>query len=222
MHVPLHGDFFPQCSCGRLCTHTDMWCMIWLNGSMTALWRATWEQGVHLSIWYSQTQMLCLTPRWCPINGCWKKKWLQFGEGRINLDMVVVQSLNRVQLLVTPWTTAHQASLTFTTSRSLFRFMSIESVMLSNHLFFCYPFSFCPQFLSAFRIRWPKYWSFSFSISPSNSGLISFRTDWFDPLEVQGTLKSLLQHQFFGSVSFMDIQNTDNSGGLFLKIQPEN
>ena len=136
--------------------------------------------------------------------------------------MVVIQSLNRVQLLVTPWTTAHQASLTFTTSRSLFRFMSIESVMLSNHLFFCYPFSFCPQFLSAFRIRWPKYWSFSFSISPSNSGLISFRTDWFDPLEVQGTLKSLLQHQFFGSVSFMDIQNTDNSGGLFLKIQPEN
>ena len=145
MHVPLHGDFFPQCSCGRLCTHTDMWCMIWLNGSMTALWRATWEQGVHLSIWYSQTQMLCLTPRWCPINGCWKKKWLQFGEGRINLDMVVVQSLSRVQLLVTPWTTAHQASLTFTTSRSLFRFMSIESVMLSNHLFFCYPFSFCLQ-----------------------------------------------------------------------------
>ena len=110
--------------------------------------------------------------------------------------MVVVQSLNRVQLLVTPWTTAHQASLTFTTSRSLFRFMSIESVMLSNHLFFCYPFSFCPQFLSAFRIRWPKYWSFSFSISPSSkySGLISFQIDWLDLLAVQGTLKSLLQH----------------------------
>ena len=126
-----------------------------------------------------------------------------------------LQSLSLVRLFVTPWTAAHQASLSITNSWSLLKLMSIESVMTSNHLILCYPLLFLPSILpsirvfskeSVLRIRWPKYWSFSFSISPSNeySGLISFRMDWFDLLAVQGTLKSLLQntvqkHQFFGT-----------------------
>ena len=105
---------------------------------------------------------------------------------------------------VTPWTAAHQASLSFTMSQSLLKIMSIESMMPSNHLILCCPLHLPSDFLSirvffnesAFHIRWPKDWSFSFSISSSNenSGLISFRTDWFDLLAVQGTLKSLLQY----------------------------
>jgi len=108
---------------------------------------------------------------------------------------------------VTPWTAAHQASLSITNSWSLLKLMSIESVMPSHHLILCHPLLLLPSIFSTIRvfsnesvlqIRWPKYWSFSFSISPSNeySGLISFRIDWFDPLAVQETLKSLLQHQF--------------------------
>ena len=106
---------------------------------------------------------------------------------------------------VTPWTAARQASLSFTISQSLLKLMSIESVMPSNHLILCYPllllFSIFPSIRvfsseSVLHIRWPKYWSFSFSICPSNeySGLIPFRIDWFDLLAVQETLKSLLQH----------------------------
>ena len=117
----------------------------------------------------------------------------------------VVQSLSHVQLFVTTWTAAHQASLPFTISRSLLKLMSIESMMLPNHLILCHPLLLLPSVFPnirvfsdepALRIRWPKYWSFSFSISPSNeySGLTSFRIDWFDLLAVQGTLKSLLQH----------------------------
>ena len=116
-----------------------------------------------------------------------------------------VQSLSHVRLFVTPWTTAHQASLPITNSRRLCKPMSIESVMPSNHLILCHPLllllSIFPSIRvfsngSAPRIRWPKYWSFSFNISPSNehSGLISFRMDWLDLLAVQGTLKSRLQH----------------------------
>ena len=104
-----------------------------------------------------------------------------------------------------PWTAVRQAFLSFTISRSLLRFVFIESVMLSNHLILCFPLILLPSIFpsirvfsseSAFHIRCPKYWSFSFSISPSNdySGLISFRIDWFDLLAGQGTLKSLLQH----------------------------
>ena len=105
----------------------------------------------------------------------------------------------------TPWTAAHQASLSITNCQSLLNLMSIESVMPSNHLILCHPLFLLPSILPSLRvvynesalcIRWPKYWSFSFSISRSNeySGLISFRMDWLDLLAVQGTLRSLLQH----------------------------
>ena len=116
-----------------------------------------------------------------------------------------VHSLSHVWLFVTPWTTAHQASLTITNSQSWLKLMSIESVMPSNHLILCCPLLLLPSIFPSIRvfsnesvlcIRWPKYWSFSLSISPSNEhpGLISFRMDWVDLLAVQGTLKSLLQH----------------------------
>ena len=116
-----------------------------------------------------------------------------------------VQSLSCVPLFATPWTTAHQASLSFTISQILLKPTSIELVMPSNHLILCRPLLLLPSIFSSIRIfsnelalciRWPKYWSFSFSISPSNeySGLVSFRIDWFDLLAVQGTLKSLCQH----------------------------
>ena len=109
------------------------------------------------------------------------------------------------RLFVTPWTAAHQASLSITNSQSLLKLMSIESLMPSNHLILCRPLLLLPSIFPSIRvfsnesalcIRWPKYWSFSFSISPSNehSGLISFRMDWLDLLAVQGTLKSLLQN----------------------------
>ena len=121
------------------------------------------------------------------------------------MEISSVQSLSRMRLFATPWTTAHQASLSITNSPSLLKLMSIESVMPSNHLIFCHPLLLLPSTFPSIRvfsnksvlsIRWPKYWSFSFSISPSNeySGLISFRMNWLDLLAVQGTLKSLLQH----------------------------
>ena len=114
-----------------------------------------------------------------------------------------VQSLSRVRLFATPWTANRQASLSITNSQSLLKLMAIKSVMPSNHLILCHPLLFPPSIFSSIRvfskdivlrIRWPEYWSFSFSISPSNeySGLISFRMDWLDLLAVQGTLKSLL------------------------------
>ena len=116
-----------------------------------------------------------------------------------------VQSLSCVQLFVTPWTAACQASMFINNSRSLLKLMSIELVMPSNHLILCHPFFFPPSIFpsirvfsneSVLRIRWPKYWSLSFNISSSNehSGLISFSIDWLDLLAAQETLKSLLQH----------------------------
>ena len=116
-----------------------------------------------------------------------------------------LQSLSHVRLFATAWTAAHQASLSITNSRSLLKLMSIELGMPSNHLILCYPLLHPPSIFPSIRvfsnesvlhIRWPKYWSFSFSISPSNeySGLISFRMNWLDLLAVQGTLMSLLQH----------------------------
>ena len=114
-----------------------------------------------------------------------------------------VHSLSHVRLFATPWTTAHQASLPITKSQSLLKLLSIESVMPSNHLILCCPLLLLPSIFpsirvfsneSVLRIRWPKYWSFSFSISPSSeySGLISFRMDWLDLIAIQGTLKGLL------------------------------
>ena len=130
--------------------------------------------------------------------------------------VVVVQSLSSVQLFATPWIPTCQASLSFTISQSLLKFMAIELVMLSNHLVLCCPLLLLPSVFASFRvfssesvlcIRWPKYCDFSFSISPSNeySGLISFKIDWFDLLAVQGTFKSnfssttVQKHQFFST-----------------------
>ena len=116
-----------------------------------------------------------------------------------------IQSLSHVWLFATPWTKAHQASLSVTNTQSPPKPMSIESVMPSSHLILCHPLLLLPSIFPSIRvffnestlpIRWPKYWSFSFGISPSNEhpGLISFRMDWLDLLTVQGTLKNLLQH----------------------------
>ena len=123
----------------------------------------------------------------------------------LNCKIVVILSLSHVRVLVTPWTAAHQASLYITNSWSLLKLMSIKLLMPSSHLILCRPLLFLPLLFpsirvfsneSALPIRWPKYWTFIFSISPSNehSGLIFFRMDWLDLLAVQGTLKSLLQH----------------------------
>ena len=122
-----------------------------------------------------------------------------------NLLCVVVWLLNHVQFFATPWAAACQASLSFTNSQCLFKLISTESGVSHNHLILCHPLLHLPSIFPSIRvfsnelalhIRWPKYWSFSFSISSSNeySGLIFFRINWFDLLAVQGTLKSLLQH----------------------------
>ena len=123
----------------------------------------------------------------------------------VNIHFSSVQLLSRVRLFVTPWIAAYQVSLSITNSWSSLKFMPIESVMPSSHLILCHPLLLLPPIPSSIRVfsnestlhmRWPKYWSFSFSISPSNEhpGLTSFRMDWLDLLAVQGTLKSLLQH----------------------------
>ena len=124
-------------------------------------------------------------------------------RSRDTIHVSSVQLLSPVRPFETPWTAARQASLSITNSRSLLKLMSIKSVMPSSHLILCRPLLLLPSVLPSIRvfsnesglcIRWPKYWSFSFSISRSNeySGLISFRMDWLDLLAVQGTLKSLL------------------------------
>ena len=121
------------------------------------------------------------------------------------LDHMVIQSLSCVRVFVTPWTEARQASMSFTNSLSLLKLMSIRSVISSNHLILCCPLPLLPLVFHSIRVFsnelvlhfcWPKYWSFSFSISPSNeySGLICFRVDWLDLLATQGILKSLLQY----------------------------
>ena len=126
-------------------------------------------------------------------------------EKMLNTVGYSVQSLSCVLLFMTPWTAASQASLSITNSWSLLKLMSIELVMPSNHLILCRPLLLLPSIFPSIRVfsngsalhtRWPKYWSFSFNISPSNEhpGLISFRMNWMDLLAVQGTLKSLLQH----------------------------
>ena len=138
----------------------------------------------------------------------WAKKVMELpGTGICEKSVFSsVQSLSRVRLLATPWTAAHQASLTIIiNSWSLPKLVSNELVMPSNHFILCHPLLLLPSIFPSIRvfsnesalcISWPKYWSFSFNISPSNEhpGLISFRMDWLDLLAVQGTLKSLLQH----------------------------
>ena len=119
------------------------------------------------------------------------------------LDFLVVQSLSCVQLFVTPWPAAYQASVSFTISQNMLKFMSIESVIPSNHLILCHPLLRLPSIFPSIRVffsqsnlpvRWPKYWSFSFRTRPSSeySGLISFRIDWFNLIAVQRTLRNLL------------------------------
>ena len=142
--------------------------------------------------------------------GTWKSSVIQFSS---------VQSLSHVQLIATPWTAAHQACLSITNSQSLLKLTSIELVMPSNHLIHCHPLLLPPSIFPSIQVfsnesvlhtRWPKYWSFSFSISHSNEylGLISFRINWFDLLVIQGTLQGLLQHlsfkhQFFGAQPYL-------------------
>ena len=138
------------------------------------------------------------------LEGWW---WPDGGGWAVNrmVQCSSVQSLSRVRLFGAPWIAARQASLSITNSRSLLKLMPIESVMPSSHLILCRPLLLLPPVPPSIRVfsnkltlpmRWPKYWSFSFSISPSNEhpGLISSRMDWLDLLAVQGTLKSLLQH----------------------------
>ena len=135
------------------------------------------------------------------------KYWRYFYCSLLSYRCIVlsVQSLSHVRMLVTPWIAEGQASLSITNCQSLPKLMSIESVMPSSHLILCRPLIFLPPIPPSIRVfsnestlhmRWPKYWSFSLSISPSNEhpGLISFKMDWLDLLAVQGTLKSLLQH----------------------------
>ena len=145
--------------------------------------------------------IVCISPRFI----CWcsnSHMWWHMKMGSLGDD--VVQSLSCVPTLCDPWT-AHQASLFPTISWSLPKFISIESVMSSNHLILCYPLLLLLSVFSiirvssnesVLRIRWPNYWSSSCRISPSNeySGLISLKIDWFDLLAIQGTVKSLLQH----------------------------
>ena len=147
--------------------------------------------------------------------------WQKSFQININVYFIIINaqsvqfSCSVVSNSVTPWTAAHQATLSITNSWSLLKFMSIELMMPSNHLILCHPLFLLPSILPSIRvfsnksvlcIRWPKYWSFSFNISPSSeySGLTSFRMDWLDLLAVQGTLKSfsnttVQKHQFFGT-----------------------
>ena len=137
--------------------------------------------------------------------GLWKQAVHKYLDIYRIVHFSSVQSLSHVRLFSTPWTTARQASLSITNSRSPAKPMSIESMMPSNHLILCRPLLLLPSIFPSIRvfsnesalcIRWPKYWSFSFKISPTNEQprLISFRMDWLDLLAVQGTLKNLLQH----------------------------
>ena len=169
----------------------------WEEGAISKAWIQE-VQNQYTGVWREHLPELPCIPRYVP-------HWIQFSS---------VQSLSCVWFFATPWTAAHQASLSITNSRGLPKLMSIESVMPSNHLILCCPLVLWPSIFpsirvfsneSALRIRWPKYWSFSCNISPSNEhqGLISFRMDWLDLLAVQGILQhhsskaSILLHSAF-------------------------
>ena len=180
MSVTLSGRVF----CGRHCATQSM-------------------DAIHHSRKSPMTRVLLLPllERW----GNWRfRRWTDWPKEKSCLCFCSVQLLSRVLLFETPWTTAHQAFLSFTVSWSWPKFMSIESVMLCNHLILCCPLLLLPSVFpsirvfsseSALHIRWPKDWSFSIDSSNEYSKLISFRIDWFDLLAVQRTLKCFLQHQ---------------------------
>ena len=172
-------------------------------------------------LWYARLLCPSLSPRVCS-NSCPLSQWcyLTISSTTVpfSFQFSSLQSLSCVWLFATPWTAACQASLSITNCRSPPKLISIESVMLSNHLILCYPLLLLPSIFpsirvfsneSALRIRWPKYWSFSFNISPSNeySGLISFRMDWLDLLAVQDSQESSRTPQFksinFSVLSFL-------------------
>ena len=171
----------------------------------------TEEQEDNPTAWVCMTSvhnpLTTASHSWAQSQGTGKRVLSMEIEGVNSLEQpaISVQSLSRVQLFAAPWIAAHEASLSITNSRNLLKLVSITSVMPSNHLILCRSLLLLPSIFPIIRvfsnestllIRWPKYWSFSYSISPSNeySGLISFRMDWLDLLGVQGTLKSLLQH----------------------------
>ena len=168
----------------------------WCHYFMANRWGNNGKQWLTLFSWAPKSlQMVTAVMKLKDTYSLGEKLWPTFSS---------VQWLSHVWLFVTPWNAAFQASLSITTSQSLLRLMSIKSVMPSNHLILCRPLLLLPSIFpsirvfsneSVLRIGWPKYWSFSFILSPSNkhSGLISYRIDWFD-LAVQGMLKSLLQH----------------------------
>ena len=172
--------------------------------------------GGHLTIHKSRIRGSCSFMS--PGIGCERTRsgWILGIESELG-EMSSVQSLSRVWLFADPWTAAHWASLSITSSWSLLKLMSIESVMPSNHLILCHPLLLLPPIPPSIRvfysesappIRWPKYWNFSFSISPSSEhpGLIPFRMDWLDLFAVQGTLKNLLQHHSSKSINSLALR----------------
>ena len=181
---------------------------LWLNCS--AFWRnkllCSWSEVTHGKDLFPESSQCSLRGRGTHVD-VWRSRYSRILPGAVwsHFTLSSAQSLSHVWLFVTPQTAARQASLSITHSWSLLKLMFIELVMPSNHLILCHPLLLLPSIFPSIRvfssesilhIRWPKYWSFSFSISPSSeySGLISFRMDWLDLLAVQGTLKSLLQH----------------------------
>ena len=172
-----------------------------LKWILWAILRHSSRIGIWLKSWQSDVfSKICLTQV-----GRREIFYLWLAKQKNGVSLSSVQLLSRVRLFATPWIAACQASLSITNSRSLLKLMSIELVMPSSHFILCCPLLLLPSIFPSIRVfsnestlctRWPKYQSFSFSISPSNEhpGLSSFRMDWLDLLEVQGTLKSLLQH----------------------------
>ena len=176
---------------------------IWYESKRNTILQTTFQRSKDQDC--NRSKLRTLKPLFPP----WKT--VHFGE--LSIQFSSVQSLSRVWLFATPWIAARQASLSITNSWSLLKLMSIESVTPSSHLILCHPLLLLPPIPpsirvfsneSVLRMRWPKYWSLSFSISPSNEhpGLIPFRMDWLDLLAVQGTLKSLLQHHISKTTIF--------------------
>ena len=173
-----------------------MSCFLWPHGLQHAT-PVSPAQSPSLASWLAIVMLLYQTKKEMPFAAPDQSDFFSLTSS--------LQLLSSIWLFASPWTAACQASLSITNSQSLLKLMSIESVMPSNHLILCPPILLLPSIFPSIRvfsnesvlcIKWPKYWSFSFTISPSNeySGLISFRIDWFDLVAVQGTLESLFQH----------------------------